>query len=113
LAEESTMKSKQTHQKEDAASRQSVRGLNRRDFLRLGLAATGAIVLGKVAPVFAGRGTVTRYPLRIPPAAVLYDNFPLTAARAQRIWAVANIRLSWHTMNPSLARPLEQTRVTL
>jgi FtsP/CotA-like multicopper oxidase with cupredoxin domain len=71
------MKSKRSTQTESVAFGDSANKLTRRDFLRLGLVTTGAIVASRVAPVLAGRGTVTRYPLRIPPAA---SSFSLTAA---------------------------------
>jgi FtsP/CotA-like multicopper oxidase with cupredoxin domain len=71
------MKSKRSNQTENVAFGDSANKLTRRDFLRLGLIATGAIVASRVVPVLAGRGTVTRYPLRIPPAA---SSFSLAAA---------------------------------
>ena len=72
------MKSKQIDQTGDAESAQT--SLTRRDFLRLTLIAAGAIAVGRVVPVQAGRGTTARYPLRIPPAATANNNFSLTAA---------------------------------
>lgn len=74
------MNSKQSKQTKSSTVGHFANTITRRDFLRLGLVATGAIVASKVAPVFAGRGTVTRYPLRIPPGASPYNNFALSAA---------------------------------
>lgn len=74
------MNSKRSNQTKNVAFGDSINQMTRRDFLRLGLVATGAIVVNQVAPVLAGRGTVTRYPLRIPPGVSPYNNFALTAA---------------------------------
>ena len=68
------MNSKQLNQTENASSGRSANKLS------LTLVAAGAMAVGKVIPVLAGRGTVTRYPLRIPPAASPYNNFSLAAA---------------------------------
>jgi len=76
------MNSKQINQTGNIESAQISRNLTRRDFLRLGLVAAGAIVVSKVAPVLAGGKpppTTTRYPLRIPPGASPL-NYSLTAA---------------------------------
>src|SRR6266508_1959985 len=83
LAEENNMKSKQIHQDERVASTSTKTTINRREFLRLGLVTAGVIALRKAVPVLAGgRGTVTRYPLLIPPGASPYNSFPLSAAPA-------------------------------
>ena len=74
------MNSKQINQTGNTESAQTSRNLTRRDFLRLTLMTAGAIAVGRVVPVLAGRGTVARYQLRIPPAASPYNNFSLTAA---------------------------------
>lgn len=74
------MNSKQIDQTGKASSAQTHRNLTRRDFLRLTLVTAGAIAVGRAVPVFAGRGTGTRYPLGIPPAASPYSNFSLTSA---------------------------------
>jgi blue copper oxidase len=56
--------------------------INRRDFLRLAAVTTGVLAVSKAIPVLAGRGTTTRYPLRIPPGASPYNGSSLTAAPA-------------------------------
>ena len=76
------MNSKQIDQTGNTESAQISGNLTRRDFLRLGLVAVGAIVVGRVAPVLAGGKpptNTTRYPLRIPPA-TSPNNFSLIAA---------------------------------
>jgi len=78
------MKRKQITHNDSATSTSSTTRINRREFLRLGLVTAGVIALRKAMPVLAGGkgGTVTRYPLRIPPGASPYNSFPLSAAPA-------------------------------
>ncbi len=59
--------------------------VTRRDFLRVAMVSAAALAASGVPALRAAGGgggskTVTRYPLRIPPAASPYNNFSLTAA---------------------------------
>lgn len=76
------MKRKQIPIDDSATSTPFTTRINRREFLRLAVVTTGVIALGKAMPVLAGRGTATRYPLRIPPGASPLNGFPLSAAPA-------------------------------
>jgi blue copper oxidase len=75
------MNSKQANNAEIKASMQSTYSVTRRDFMRMALLTAGAIAVARATPAFAGRGTVTRYPLRFPPPASPFNNFSLTAAQ--------------------------------
>ena len=75
------MNNKQSNDPEGNASTQFAQRLTRRDFIRMALLTAGAVAVAKATPVLAGRGTVTRYPLRFPPPASPFNNFSLTAAQ--------------------------------
>jgi blue copper oxidase len=80
LKEENRMSDKYSYDTEGDGSKRSAHRVSRRDFVRLALLTAGAVAAAKATPVLAGRGTVTRYPLRIPPSASPSNNFSLRAA---------------------------------